>query len=208
MSRFLLLAFCLFSGIATLFAQKTDTAFNAEIARHREHYKQEFVIETRSPLTEQDTALLDFFSPDPSWRIAMRFERTPDTEPFDMPSYSGRSAKYQQYGTLFFEKAGKTYSLQVYQNIRLLTSQKYYDYLFLPFKDNTNDETTYGGGRYLDLRQGDIGSDNIMVIDFNKAYNPWCAYSDGYNCPIPPATNHLDLAVNAGEKNFRGEKKH
>ena len=96
----------------------------------------------------------------------------------------------------------------MYQNIRLLTSQKYYDYLFLPFKDNTNDETTYGGGRYLDLRQGDIGGDNIMTVDFNKAYNPWCAYSDGYNCPIPPATNHLDLAVNAGEKNFRGEKKH
>ncbi|MBP6826735.1 MAG: DUF1684 domain-containing protein, partial [Saprospiraceae bacterium] len=101
-----------------------------------------------------------------------------------------------------------TYSLQIYQNIRLLTSQKYFDYLFLPFKDTTNGDTTYGGGRYLDLRLDNIGSDQMMEIDFNKAYNPWCAYSDGYNCPIPPATNHLEMAVEAGEKVFRGEKKH
>ncbi len=208
MLRILLLTVCLLTSLVVLVAQKTDTAFTSGIARHREHYKEEFVIETRSPLTEQDTALLDFFSPDPSWLIAARFERTPDTEPFDMPSYSGRSAKYRQYGTIYFEKSGKTYSLQLYQNIRFLTSQKYYDYLFLPFNDSTNDDSTYGGGRYLDLRLGDIGSDNILTVDFNKAYNPWCAYSDGYNCPIPPATNHLDLAVEAGEKKFRGEKKH
>lgn len=207
MLRILLHTICLLSG-ATLSAQKTDTAYVSEIARHRDHYKLEFVIETRSPLSDEDTSLLDFYKADPSWRVTARFERTPDTQPFDMPAYSGRSAKYQQYGTLFFEKAGKTYSLQVYQNIRLLTSQKYYDYLFLPFKDNTNGDTTYGGGRYLDLRAGDISGDNQLTVDFNKAYNPWCAYSDGYNCPIPPATNHLDLAVTAGEKNFRGEKKH
>ena len=193
---------------ATLFAQKTDTAFYGQINRHREHYKQEFVNESRSPLTEEDTALLDFFRADPGWRVSARFERTPDTEPFDMPAYSGRSAKYQQYGVLYFDKNGKTYSLQIYQNIRLLTSQKYFDYLFLPFKDTTNGDTTYGGGRYLDLRLDNIGSDQMMVIDFNKAYNPWCAYSDGYNCPIPPATNHLEMAVEAGEKVFRGEKKH
>ena len=191
-----------------LSAQQTDTTYAAEIARHREHYKQEFVSESRSPLTEQDTAMLDFFSPDPSWRISARFERTEDAMPFDMPTYSGRSAQYQQYGVLYFDKDGKTYSLQIYQNLRLLTSRKYYDYLFLPFKDITNDESTYGGGRYLDFKQGDISADNWMIIDFNKAYNPWCAYSDGYNCPIPPASNHLELPVNAGEKKYRGDKHH
>lgn len=193
---------------APLFSQQPDTAYTAEIARHREHYKQEFIAESRSPLTEADTASLDFFEPDKAWRVEARFERTPNTVPFDMPTYSGRSAQYQQYGILYFDKDEKTYSLEIYQNIRFLTSQKYYDYLFLPFKDHTNGDDTYGGGRYLDFRLGDIGADNFMVIDFNKAYNPWCAFSDGYNCPIPPAPNHLEVRVEAGEKNFKGEKKH
>ncbi|GAB4491952.1 MAG: DUF1684 domain-containing protein [Saprospiraceae bacterium] len=189
-----------------VFAQTADSTYGAEIARHRQTYKEHFLTETRSPLTEADTAFLDFYSPDISWRVTAKFERTPDSQPFDMPTYSGRSARYQQYGILTFEKNGKKHSLRVYQSLRLMTSQKYFDYLFLPFKDLTNDDFTYGGGRYLDLKTGDIGPDNTMVIDFNKCYNPWCAYSDGFNCPIPPAENHLDVKVEAGEQNFKGEK--
>jgi hypothetical protein len=194
--------------VQTVFAQTADTAYAAEIARHRQTYKEHFITESRSPLTESDTALLDFFSPDATWRVQAKFERTADTKPFDMPTYSGRSAQYQQYGILTFEKDGKKYSLRIYQNLRLMASQKYFDYLFLPFKDLSNDVTTYGGGRYLDFKTGDISAENVLIIDFNKCYNPWCAYSDGYNCPIPPADNHLEVSVEAGEKNFKGEKKH
>lgn len=190
----------------SVFAQTPDSTYAAEIARHRQTYKEHFLTETRSPLNEADTAFLDFYSPDISWRVTAKFERTPDTQPFEMPTYSGRNARYQQYGILTFERNGKKYSLRVYQNLRLMTSQKYFDYLFLPFKDLTNDDFTYGGGRYLDLKTGDISPDNTMVIDFNKCYNPWCAYSDGFNCPIPPAENHLDVKVEAGEQNFKGEK--
>lgn len=193
--------------VQPVFSQRVDTAFAAQIARHRQEYKEHFLTETRSPLAETDTAFLDFYSPDAAWRVSARFERTPDTQPFDMPTYSGRSARYQQYGILNFEKDGKKYSLRIYQNLRLMTSQKYFDYLFLPFKDLTNDEFTYGGGRYLDFKTGDISAGNVLIIDFNKCYNPWCAYSDGFNCPIPPSENHLDVAVTAGEQNFKGEKK-
>ncbi|MFT4762129.1 MAG: hypothetical protein ACI9LN_004113, partial [Saprospiraceae bacterium] len=71
----------------------------------------------------------------------------------------------------------------------------------------TNSETTYGGGRYLDFKTTDI-VDGKMTIDFNKTYNPWCHYSDGYNCPIPPKENHLEVEIVAGERNFGKEKKH
>ena len=75
--------------------------------------------------------------------------------------------------------------------------------MFLPFKDFTNNEGTYGGGRYINLLDTDIKNEKIE-IDLNKSYNPWCAYSDGFNCPIPPRENHIEIEVNAGEKNFKG----
>ena len=78
---------------------------------------------------------------------------------------------------------------------------QYRDYLFVPFKDLTNAHETYGGGRYLDFRMKDIEGASC-VLDFNKAYNPYCAYSEGYNCPIPPRENHLEVRVEAGEMGF------
>lgn len=197
-----------FLASTALSAQQPDTAFAAETARHREHYKQEFLTDARSPLSAQDTALLDFFPPDPAWRVTTRFERTPDAQVFDMMTYSGKKRLYVQYGTAHFEVAGKPYQLALYQNLALIRQDAYKDHLFLPFKDHTNGDTTYGGGRYLDLHTGDIGSDGALVIDFNQCYNPWCAYSDGYNCPVPPVANHLELEVAAGERNYQGEKKH
>jgi uncharacterized protein (DUF1684 family) len=81
---------------------------------------------------------------------------------------------------------------------------KYKNYLFVPFKDMTNGKETYGGGRYLDLETTDIQNDSV-ILDFNKAYNPYCAYSNGYSCPIPPKENHLAVSIEAGEKTFGKE---
>jgi len=86
-----------------------------------------------------------------------------------------------------------------------MTSTDYADYLFIPFTDNTSGNESYGGGRYLDYKISDI-KNNKLLLDFNKAYNPYCAYTTGYNCPIPPAENDLKVAIKAGEKAF--EKKH
>jgi hypothetical protein len=85
----------------------------------------------------------------------------------------------------------------VYQNLGLLKNPEYEDYLFLPFNDYTNGNETYGGGRYLDVR---IPKGNTMVLDFNKAYNPYCAYTYGYSCPVPPRGNSLETEINAGIK--------
>ncbi|MBC7776279.1 MAG: DUF1684 domain-containing protein [Phycisphaerae bacterium] len=191
----------------TLSAQKYDPEFVPDIARHRAEYKADFLTDARSPLTAADTAFLDFFLPNPAYRFIANFERTPQAAPFELPTYSGQKRDYVQFGVLKFEVAGQPQTLNIYQNLRLVKDSTYRDHLFVPFKDSTNGETTYGGGRYLDFRQGDI-REGILVLDFNKCYNPWCAFSDGFNCPIPPASNHLEIAIEAGEKNYRGKPKH
>jgi uncharacterized protein (DUF1684 family) len=73
--------------------------------------------------------------------------------------------------------------------------------LFVPFKDRTNYDATYGGGRYIDLSTKDIVNGRIL-LDFNKCYNPYCAFADGFNCPIPPDENSLPIEIAAGEKTF------
>jgi uncharacterized protein len=83
----------------------------------------------------------------------------------------------------------------------LMNRPEYADYLFVPFTDATTGNETYGSGRYIDLRLGDI-KNNTVLLDFNKCYNPYCAYTSGYNCPIPPKENRLAVAVKAGEKVF------
>ena len=85
--------------------------------------------------------------------------------------------------------------LTAYRNIDLSRLEGYRNYLFVPFTDLTNGESTYGGGRYLDL-EGPLG--NAVELDFNRAYNPYCAYGGAYSCPIPPIENHLGVAVRAG----------
>jgi uncharacterized protein (DUF1684 family) len=191
--------------LALLFLTGTALTAQTDYAAYREHYKQEFLTEPRSPLTAADTAYLDFFEPKSEWAVTARLELTPESPAFGLPTYSGQERPYRQFGLLYFEIDGKPYRLCVYQNLKLINNEQYRNHLFLPFKDHTNGETTYGGGRYIDLSSADIQPDNTLVIDFNKCYNPWCAYSDGYNCPIPPPVNHLELPVEAGERMFKGE---
>ncbi|MDO8366604.1 MAG: DUF1684 domain-containing protein [Saprospiraceae bacterium] len=199
--------FLLIGWLFLLPAQNSDPYYFADINRHRNEYKADFLTNPRSPLAVADTAFLDFFPPDGAYQFFAQFERTPEAVPFELPTYSGQKRNYVQYGVLKFDFNGQAQSLNIYQNLHLVKDSIYHDHLFLPFKDLTSGETTYGGGRYLDFKQGDIYED-IMVLDFNKCYNPWCAFSDGYNCPIPPAANHLEIAIEAGERNFKGPKKH
>ena len=90
---------------------------------------------------------------------------------------------------------GKEYKLNVYQSIDLLKDRKYRNYLFIPFRDATSGKETYGGGRYIELT---IPRADTIMINFNLAYHPYCAYTEGYNCPIPPRENYLPVKIEAG----------
>jgi len=157
-----------------------------------------------SPLTAEDLKTfkaLDFFKIDKNFRVEASFELTPDTPIFEMPTTTERLPLYRKYGIARFTLDGKQIELSLYQSQSLLTSAEYENYLFLPFNDDTNGNLSYGGGRYLDLEIPSEGSTTI-IIDFNKAYNPYCAYNGKYSCPIPPPENTISLEILAGVKAY------
>ncbi len=183
------------------------TSITKEISTHREQYKADFLHDERAPLKESDLANLDFYPPLKTAKVKANFIPTPDAAPFEFPTYSGITRTYRKYGVATFIWNGNPASLSLYQNMTLISNPVYKDYLFLPFKDETSGVETYGGGRYLNMSKEDT-TDGHVTIDFNKAYNPWCAYSEGFNCPIPPVENHLNFPVPAGERQYKGEVKH
>jgi len=181
-------------------------SYAEKIRVHREQYKQGFLKDDRAPLKAADTGYLRFYDADESYTITAAFTETPGTKPFNIPTHNGKLKKYRQYGLLTFRVHDTTVTLEVYQSPDLIKKPELRDYLFVPFTDLTNYETTYAGGRYLDLRTGEI-RDGRIILDFNKCYNPYCAYADGYSCPIPPDANKLPVAIPAGEMMFGREIK-
>lgn len=192
----------LFISINT-FAQ----TYNEQIAKHRDSYKQDFVKESNSPLKETDLQNLHFYDSDSTYRVIADVEILKNEKIFKMPTYDGTSKEFFRFAKIKFILNSKETVMTLYKNVALAGNPAYKDLLFLPFTDETNNKETYGGGRYIDLSSKKI-IDSKIEVDFNKAYNPYCAYSDGYRCPVPPEENDLQLEIKAGEKLYTGEKKH
>ena len=158
---------------------------------------------SKSPLKDKDRKQftgLEFYKFDSTYVVEAVLKRTPDTKWFNMKTTTNRLSKERVYGVLNFELKGEPYQLKVYQGEELMQTEGFEDYLFLPFLDNTNGEGSYPGGRYIDLR---IPEDDTLIIDFNTAYNPYCAYNEKYSCPIVPRENYLDTKIEAGVKVFK-----
>lgn len=172
------------------------------IEKHQAKLNTEFADSIASPLTTEDRLNfnnLDFFPIDESFKVEASLELTPNDPIFEMKTTTDRTPLYKRYGIATFKLNGKEYQLNVYQNQELILDFEYRDYLFLPFTDETNGLESYKGGRYIDTR---IPKDSIFTIDFNMAYNPYCAYNTKYSCPVVPKENHLPIKINAGVKNF------
>lgn len=184
---------------------RAQTPFADELAKHRETYKKDLLASSGGPLTSvDDLSYVQFYAPDSTYRVTATVERMPDAEPFEMPTYNGKTRPHVAYALLTFTLRGETQQLTLYRNLNVSRMPEYRDYLFLPFKDATSGQGTYGGGRYLDLRTGDIQNGHV-VLDFNRAYNPYCAFKEGYPCPIPPKNNVLSVPIEAGEKAYGKE---
>jgi uncharacterized protein len=157
-------------------------------------------VNTHGVVKGTDRKYLQFFPINEKYRIESQFEKI-ENSPWFMMETSGLVKKsHRIYGKIHF--AANDTALCIYQSQDLRKTKEYKDYLFIPFIDASAGEETYESGRYIDLTIEDIKS-NTCVVDFNKAYNPYCAYvSNVYNCPVPPKDNWISVSILAGEKKY------
>ncbi len=162
---------------------------------------QKNYVDSHEVVKAADRNHLSFYKPNMEYRVAARFKKIEDKKGFDMATSSGKLQHYFVFGLLQFSIHDTTQQLYIYQSQSLMTTEEYRDYLFVRFGDASSGFDSYGGGRYLDFRMNDIKG-KTLTLDFNKAYNPYCAYASGYNCPLPPKENLLVVEIKAGEKNY------
>jgi uncharacterized protein (DUF1684 family) len=182
------------------FCQKKFDRIDAE--KFQKKINSEYADAKTSPLMETDLKTfktLDFYPLSSKYYVNAKFVKAKDEKVFEMKTSTSRKPKYIKYGTVFFSIDGIALKLNVYQDIELSKSNEYKDYLFLPFSDKTCGKESYIGGRYIDLK---LPKGNTILIDFNKAYNPYCAYNHKYSCPIVPLENDLNVEIKAGVKTF------
>ncbi|CAM4113627.1 DUF1684 domain-containing protein [Flavobacterium antarcticum] len=192
----ILVSLFIFTSLLSFGQQKvTAEAFQKKL-------NEEFADATKSPLTDEDRLefkALDFFPIDANFIVEAKFEKAKNEKAFAMKTSTERTPMYVKYGVISFTLNGENFKLNVYQNLELMKRPGFKNHLFLPFSDLTSGNETYIGGRYIDL---EIPKAKTIIIDFNQAYNPYCAYNYRYSCPIVPLENDLATKINAGVKKF------
>lgn len=169
-----------------------------EIQGERDEKDRFFKESPRSPLRAHDIIQfkkLDYYPIDLRYVFMGEIERNPEarTEYIKLPTNKGNFRKYVKHGTFRFSVDGRAFVLTIYRHLGRPN-------LFLPFKDKTNGLETYENGRYVEVEW--VG-ENRVIIDFNKAANPYCAYNPKYTCPYANDENTLDIAIRCGEKRFK-----
>lgn len=179
--------------------------YESQIKEFQYRLNVEYADKKTSPLTEDDFKTfksLDFFPIDSTYKVTATLTYVKDAPVFKMETTTDRLPLYKMYLLAKFSIKGEEFEIPIYQSQELMTDPQYKDYLFLPFKDLTNGKSSYSGGRFLDLKLPPKGA-TTMVIDFNEAYNPYCAYNHKFSCPIPPDANVLDVAIPVGVKAYK-----
>lgn len=168
----------------------------SELEEFRKAKDEFFKTHPQSPLTpeqKKDFHGLKYFSENPKLRFKLPLEKYPNPERIQMQTSTGGVQNYRKVGQVRFKVNSGEAALQVYESADGIGSY------FIPFVDTTAPAETYGAGRYLEPEE--IHADELLV-DFNFAYNPYCAYNDRWSCPFPPPENRLGVRIEAGEKKF------
>lgn len=133
------------------------------------------------------------YDPNPDFKVNAKLTRFTSREMVTLGNSDGTSTNYLKFANATFKIDGQE------QSLLILKALGFGNQYLTAFGDETSGDGTYGGGRYLDL---EVGKSDQVVLDFNKAYNPYCAYFEHYKCPIPPRENLLTVAIEAGEKEY------
>lgn len=174
--------------------------WKASLERERKEKDKFFATDWQSPIPLEERAKfkgLAYYLPDPNYRFELELHEHKNKKILQIQDTTGNLRDFIRWGEFQFDLSGKECKLQTYKNDINDTQ------LFVPFKDTTNSKETYGAGRYLDLDfNRDRTANGNWILDFNKAYNPWCAYSINYACPFVASENWLKVPIFAGEKNY------
>jgi len=166
------------------------------IERERTEKDEYFAENPRSPIPQGERDSfdgLDYYPPDEDYRFEVELHEFDDHDTISVDTTQEGEQTYYRWGEFRFDVDGQECTLTAYR------SDPSQDRLWVPFRDGTNGDTTYPAGRYLDLDE-DFERDGVWLLDFNRAYSPFCAYSEAYECPLVPFENHLDVRIEAGEQ--------
>ncbi len=165
------------------------------IAEEREEKDSFMRFSEESPFHERPDLQykgLTYYPPNQKFKVKGRFTEIENKKIFPLPTSDNKEREYLEYGYAEFELGGKSNKLLILENVEE-------GELFLAFGDATSANDTYGGGRYLDVVHN---GGKTITLDFNLAYNPFCAFAAEFSCPLPPRQNLLDIAIEAGEKDY------
>ena len=190
--------------IAVLLMLSSCSLFSDDYKRNIEAERQTkdstFLIKSESPLSDSQIALftgLNYYRVKKKFVFEAQLEKLTEEQIIKLKTSTDRLPEYKIYAYVYFDYHGKKQKLTAYQSLDHQLDSENGNLLFLPFTDNNSTITTYGGGRYVDF---EIPDGDSFILDFNKAYNPYCAYNHKWSCVIPPSENALNIAINAGEK--------
>jgi uncharacterized protein (DUF1684 family) len=172
-----------------------DKDYLQEIAEHRAQIDKAFREQPDEPIPVnlRDKLLpLRYYEVDPGYAVPAALKLADERPVIEMPTSTGKLRRHQRVGVLEFTLQGQPMTLGAF-----VEEGQALETLFVPFADQTTGSETYPAGRYLELHPTSTG---FYMVDFNRAFNPYCAYNNTYDCPFPPPSNRLKVAIRAGEK--------
>ena len=176
--------------------------WKACLEMEREEKNRFFVLDPRSPIPLKERSSLvgkglSYFPPDPDLRFELALDEHEEKKRIIVAASKGGEREFIRWGEFRFEVNGNQCVLQAYK------SDREEERLWVPFRDKTSGKETYGAGRYLDLEpERHRTTEGKWILDLNRGYNPWCAYSEAYTCPFIPPENWLEVPIRAGEKSY------
>lgn len=183
----------------TLTATDNEDVYVENIQKERDRQYKFLRFNIESPLEEEqrkELKELEYYPIDINYRVRAKMVPVEDRKMIELPMTDGSVEKYLKHSFAEFELNGQKHRLLLLQAAKESDKRVF----FLAFADGTSGEETYGGGRYINLRQD---GKNSITIDFNLTYNPYCAYNPDFACPLPPKENILEIPIRAGEKDYK-----